>query len=1145
MNIYDHGAEWHRLCEYGLDTDQQVFGENVTRTIFDCGTYSWDGHFNIVKLPQGMSIYHGGGTAANNLAFIPLGANFLNNLARDGPPDAIAQSIPVIERKEAIYPILSQFGGPNPGWYSNPTTADIYARRNDDPTIATNCSKSLSIGGLGITVADCILAFKLMREMTLILIDDPYNIIQLRTLFASVTTVELAELQPLIAAAVKPHSHPVGSAADLLAILSLYFFGSRRDSTGNAADSLTPQLDISTVDIVLDENHAVEHGSQFYLVVGGTRIQHFDRRSGYDWDIAMGTTLCFLLSRRLPGTYDGYGAPYIRSNHHRSWQTPRGTPYFSLELVICDAANIITRDYDNPIDWQNPDGPTIQAPPPEAQRYLDFLDKHVITNYKEYAGNMYENMVWTMLVTEHMLLGSDLKFMGWQQTIAPYGDFRHTAYIGTILAFFYNYRQTFECRAHFPPEDYDISYYSCEENNARFVYTGVLASRSLVNTFSALGGADPTQVYNLISAFLDAAPYIYTYLNGAGDERADETATNILQNVLKTSTQFQNALAPDILNLMIGLGLTVVFASVMTRGSPVGVIPILSAPIQGNRCNLRSVFLPWMSNRSRLYPGVVQTPAEIDTLSAALTQRLGSLIVAIKKIASSGGDQARIQRELTHTVASNAVFDMVIDTEIGVMYDTLFPEQEDKRLAAFDLLERMYVALKAREAEAETHVWTEWNKDHRLHTVDVMTEILKIDVQQELHRVIGLPVGTAEQLTKANSSYYAMWIGYLGKAYKPAMAACNARLTLQINRVPSVDSWRPPNTTKLERVWYILQMLKPIFGAIFETYSVTQYPSLKTYPARYNHNSLNHLRSVWYTALFLANSGFINDLNNMDIFLLLLGSIFKSIGRTDESNAGPSARDYSMRNVLRPFVAHGSLPDQRWPDFHQGCGVDMSSFPMPGTIPISMSIAYQVLCSISNKFPLDQSRYSQTFVFASGIIVNDDLLQYYDTCPDMKNFIDSVSIMSMGHYLDHCRPTTRFSQLDTATNPVVPNNPFTSANATSAVFNEPKGPAWLKFLLERYDFQNDGWNAFKEFWFEKQVEVLERTGFQRMPGGSVLQEHARGVAMGAIPSIEVDWGQRCNTLFESRPTVDLVTLAGSFDQAWNAIFTPQSLWDQA
>ena len=83
MNIYDHGAEWHRLCEYGLDTDQQVFGENVTRTIFDCGTYSWDGHFNIVKLPQGMSIYHGGGTAANNLAFIPLGANFLNNLARD------------------------------------------------------------------------------------------------------------------------------------------------------------------------------------------------------------------------------------------------------------------------------------------------------------------------------------------------------------------------------------------------------------------------------------------------------------------------------------------------------------------------------------------------------------------------------------------------------------------------------------------------------------------------------------------------------------------------------------------------------------------------------------------------------------------------------------------------------------------------------------------------------------------------------------------------------------------------------------------------------------------------------------------------------------------------------------------------------
>ena len=118
MDRYQNGHEWRNLCEFGIDTKQTMpNGYRIQRTLFDCGKYSWDGIFNIVTLPENMSIYHGGGAAADNLAFIPLGRDFIGNLAQGGPPDLISRELPVIERTEDIYPILSQYGAPNPGWY--------------------------------------------------------------------------------------------------------------------------------------------------------------------------------------------------------------------------------------------------------------------------------------------------------------------------------------------------------------------------------------------------------------------------------------------------------------------------------------------------------------------------------------------------------------------------------------------------------------------------------------------------------------------------------------------------------------------------------------------------------------------------------------------------------------------------------------------------------------------------------------------------------------------------------------------------------------------------------------------------------------------------------------------------------------------
>ena len=1156
MDKYRNGNDWKKLCEFGIDTTQRLpSGYTMDRTLFDCGEYSWDGIFNIVTLPENMSIYHGGGSAANNLAFIPLGRDFIGNLARNGPAGAIADAVPVIERKEAIYPVLSQYGGPNPAWFSNPYTANEYAKRNDDAVIGANCSKIFNIGQFAIQVRDCILAFKLMRDMKLILIDDPYNIMVIRGLFASMSQQEIQDIQPMLRSATKPGAMEIKGSDDLVKALSLFCFGSEWDRTKKYEDRFKPNIDLMKVELKEDEDHAMEHCNRFYLqyqeVHNGSvvwyRIPHFTRRSSYDWDLAIGTALCFLLRTRYPAArYDGYGAPYVRSDQHTSWRSQGGHSYFSLEMTICNAADILTRDYDNPIDWQSPHAPGAVTCPTEAREYIDFLGKHVVANYKEYAGNMYENMVWTMLVTEHMLTTPGARFAQWQSTIARHGNLKEAAYIASILAFFYNFRETFSCLARFVPSTCEVSYYSCNVDDSRLTYTGILASRSLVNALNITGGgaasADTDQVYLLVSAFLDAQPHIFQFLNQPDNSAVCDTADEVLSMIIKNSYQFGKVAQAELVDLMLLLGLTVIFASILIRGSPVGIIPILTEPIPGphTRCNLRSVRFPWIENRSRPYPGAMRSEADINTVIQNLTDRFIVLARTIKE--RQDAQVPAIMQRIARQVQDNLVFPDAIQHEIQVMYNTLFPGRKDRMADAMDVLKQLYAVLKTHEADVEEHVRLQWEQDHnRRPAIDIMRQ-LRINVQEQLNHVIDLPVTTQEELKKANDSYYAMWVGYLGIAYIPAMEGCNSRLTLQIDHVPPPDTWLPTGMRKFERVWYILKTLKPILGAIFETYSMTQYPALKTYPARYNHNSLNHLRSVWYTAVFLANSGFTNDLNNMDIFLLLLGSVFKSIGRTDESNAGPSARDYNMGDVLLPFQGHGSLPKQRMPELPPECGYDFSTWTMPGTVVISMTIAYQVLCSISRQFPLQQSKYSETIVFTSGIIANDEMLARYDTCQEMKDVVDSVSIMCMGHYLDHCRPTTRFSQLDTITSPVVDNNPFSGDTVGITDFNKPLGQPWLKFLLERYDFQNDGWHSFKQFWFDKQIDVLTRTGFKRIKNGPFLQADGKDhTSIGSAPSIEVDWGQRCNTLFDPKPTVRIVTLANSFDRAWDSIFTPQSL----
>ena len=1149
-----------RICKLGLDTTENINGVNVVRTLYDCGKYFYDGEFNVVELPEDMNIYHGSGASADNLAFIPLGRYFLDNLTKDGKP-ITNELVATFTRKENIYSWLSQFGGPVPGWYSNPTVVNQYATSNN-PT-KQKCYNRRMV--YGIEVNDCILAFKLMRSMKLIVMEDLFNVIKLRELLARATPDDIIGMQPFINRLTggEPNFIQINSPNDLMTCLSLYYFGSVEDLSKIQDDRYTPRFSILNFHLTLDPNHSKEYGKQFYLTYNDGMLQEeirfLNRRSSRDWDLPLTAAIYYMLQTyHADKKYDGFGSSYLNSEHHHG--------LFHLEIVIFNAANVITRDYTNPIDWQSNEDIEKGLVLPETISYLEYLDKHVIINYKKYAGNMYENMVWTVLVTEYILSAKDSRFNKWikiigedkfeERYVLP-KEIKELRFVGSIIAFFYNYRQSFRCKEEFNEDDNSINFSSCIEKDSDKVYTGILVSKSLIkelletltnreNEVPEVPEVPVLTIFLVVTMFQDMAPYIYEYVESKINNKnagITKLRTEILSIIIRNSIMYQFSLNRKFIHISLALIFTVIFASMMIQGSIINIVPILqnpSIPVR-EKNNLRSNFLPSIVNRSRPYPGYTGYITEISI--EQITNILGELFIYCLKYTDT--ETIKIEDNYAKKISSNFIYRDTMQEAVNIMYDTLFPKNHNERKETLDVLDKYYKKLLRKEKEIENRLKTNWEKDGN-HQAEPVLQDLRYTIIYELGEILNLPKSTEKDPDYAINSYYAMWIGYLGIYYNTAMENCNVRLSLQLNAVPKFDyvsiTARPVN-----RVWYVLKILKPIFCVIFEKYSMTQYPDWKMYPPRYNHNSLNHLRSVWYTAVFLSNSNFVNSLNNMDIFLLLLGSIFKSIGRTDESNAGPSARDYDMKKVMKIFPKHGNLPKQIFPDFTKMCAVvdgsvvDVSTFKFPGTVLISMCVAYQIMCSIQDSFPnLNRSKYINTFIFSSGVIADRaEMMNQYYNCLELKDFIDSASIMSLGHYLDHCRPTTRFSQLDTITNDVVPNNPY---DGPAQKFNEPKGQVWLKFFLEKYDFKEKGWDKFKEYWFEKQKYILEKTKFEKIPGGPFLRNDKKKNIEGTpVPDINVDWGQRCDTLFKRGPNEDIIHLATNFDVAWEAIFTLQSL----
>ena len=288
------GARETRLLEgHEQIIDQSLpAGTAFRRGFFDCGKYFFDGDFNVVEFRAGMTLYHGGGKAANFLAQFPVGLTFYQTERESGVPfdssDPQYTTI-VTTSDESIEEAVSATIPVTPGWYASPETARLYSNESEPPL-------GLGQGGFGnganICDGRCVLAYRVKHPFVLFLLDDDYNIAKL-----------LAQDDQTV-------------SADLKLRLRQMF-------------NMTQQ------DTVL-RNPSEGPFTRFQL-------SRKERISSRGWDLPFAALACSNLF--VGRNYAGYGATAQHTPGMKSGA-------FHEEVVFCNAFEYLERNVLDPNDWQ-------------------------------------------------------------------------------------------------------------------------------------------------------------------------------------------------------------------------------------------------------------------------------------------------------------------------------------------------------------------------------------------------------------------------------------------------------------------------------------------------------------------------------------------------------------------------------------------------------------------------------------------------------------------------------------------------------------------------------------------------------------------------------------------------------------------------
>lgn len=347
------------------------------RSWFDCGQFYFDGTFNVVKFPKGMSLYHGSPALVWYNAFAPLGPEYFqlnkSNKLTTEDRKILKENIStpaiksVLERRQAI----------STGWYGNLTLAKQYSATGQ---VADPSSNEQIVCG-----NNCVAAFKLKSDAIFVNMYDPFNLKVL---------VESREIP--------------GSIIDL--IVSAQITGDNKNTDpDNIIRDLRKAVDKKINIDPTDESQHAFHPMRRY--VGATRRITMRRQDLSD---------PYTLPNYLVGYFNGKGyAGY--TNPETPYVDKSGVPTGKLrfgELVFGKSVlNYLKRDYLNKNDWQRS---TISLAPETVRDLINDLSNYKTTNIDFHAGDLLEHSVWTAMYADR-IYESDSSLKEWGEGI-PKGD---------------------------------------------------------------------------------------------------------------------------------------------------------------------------------------------------------------------------------------------------------------------------------------------------------------------------------------------------------------------------------------------------------------------------------------------------------------------------------------------------------------------------------------------------------------------------------------------------------------------------------------------------------------------------------------------------------------------------------------------------
>lgn len=987
---------------------------------------------NIVNIPENIKLYHGSAGLAKSLILMPLGKVYFDTLKKDGPT-----SEEIYLANVDINEFLSQFGIPIPAWFSDPHVASTYSCQSSIPVLGNDncCEPKRTIVGFEEDVAPCVLAFNTTREITMIIIEDSYNIEYIKKEFLNLTDNEVNMIQKKISIFTD-----IKLNRQILINYLANFIGFNYEDIMNWA-------------LIRTRCEGELFESYKHYKIDTRELVKYNRKSDRSWDIPLTVALCFIFNKNNL-ILDGYA--------NNNTYTKSMDNYFHLEFTFCNAASGLERDYENPIDWQY--NSNVIRTPVKVKNYISEIKKYKVLNYKNYSGNLYENAIWTLLMTEHIINNNPILFEEWivKKPVSIVND--SYKIIISLVSFLYNFRQTQSC---IPKKIFGMELFYCDLDE-KFISNIIPPYRLIFellgfNAINYLGHSCAcVKIFlDIYDVYINPTIHIKDKLSFFVDKYCN---ANMMYNLEISHS--------DLINIHYIL-CTVIISSLYSRSSTFPTINYLSnnnLNADGS-VNLTSVYFPYLSNVSKEYPGTTEYSNE-NTLNYFIN----------------------LQSNIVTNYDNNILIQIWNKKNNKIHTDFVYSQTVEKVffyrcLGYYDHTNCVNIITFYRDINNQLQ-----NTPNPLLQIGNMVEKLKVDIPSD-----GAGFLVNQQLYEI----------ILSENYAFYMFNTTMRLNLQLNEGSSI---RSIGTNESFRLINVLESLKPILGIVFEELSVKNYPNLISNPPRFNHNSLNNLRQMWFTALFLRNSTLISRYSTEDLFFILLTSFFKSIGRVNEAGKITS---FDLLGLFSIFDYPGLLKNIAPEKTSKISSVNLNT----------MSIFNQVLIVVLQKFSSVRSNLISNLLYCVSEYPQLKLKKILD-----KKLYDLCILLNVGHYFDHCRPTTSFSQLDTegdynASNPNsygpdkewVENVPHGQDLSRDA----PLGKDWLKDFLNEYKTTKD-WISYKKLLYDKITNVMISSGFE-------INENRVEV------DIKYGWSNRCRNEFKNILSSRFVELSENFDLAWNTI----------